>query len=173
MIEATELAWQAGIIDGEGTVTLSRQIRKGRPSPAFRPMVTVTNTNPDIVMPFVEMWGGAMYKRPDKRKAKKWADSWTWYCPRSSVIEFLKSIRPHLRAKHKQADYLIDFMLHCKSFPRSKGSAMGGKRGGSKPLGIEEIFYRESVWNGVRMLNAKGQFSRKGGIPNAPINRLN
>ena len=66
MIEDVELAWQAGIIDGEGTVTLAKQMRKGRPSPAYRPMVTVTNTNPALVMPFVDAWGGGMYREPGK-----------------------------------------------------------------------------------------------------------
>lgn len=170
MIEA-EYAWQAGIIDGEGTVTISKQIRKGRPSPAFRPMVTVTNTNPRLVRPFVEMWGGEMYSRPDAREHKNWADSWTWYCPQSSVVEFLGAILPYLRAKGPQAEKVIGFMLRCRTFPRVKGNAQPGKRGGSKPLGGEEIIYREGVWNEIRMLNLKGQFSRKGGTPNAPIDR--
>ena len=171
MIEDVELAWQAGIIDGEGTVTLAKQMRKGRPSPAYRPMVTVTNTNPALVMPFVDAWGGGMYKRPDKRKSKKWMDSWTWYCPRSVVPEFLRAILPYLRGKRQQAICLIDFTKRCKSFPRVKGNAVLGKSGGSKPLGPEELFYRDGVWDAIRMLNGKGQFARRGGIPNALTER--
>lgn len=162
MIEACELAWQAGIMDGEGTITISKQVRKGRPSPAYRPMVTVTNTNPEIVDPFVKTWGGAKYKRPDKRKIKKWAPSWTWYCPRSKVIEFLRAIRPFLRGKGKQADLLMKFLARCRSFPRYKGSMIGSSRGGSKPLGKAEIRFRDGVWCSVRRLNLKGQFARCG-----------
>lgn len=158
-----ELAWQAGIMDGEGSITLAKQLRKGRPSPAFRPMVTVTNTDPSLVQPFIDLWGGAMYHRPDSRKKLQWADSYTWYCPRTSVEPFLKAIQPYLRSKGPQAQILICFVARCRSFPRIKGNAEAGKRGGSTPLGLEELEYREGVWNAIRKLNTKGQYSRKGG----------
>lgn len=168
-LHCTELAWQAGIMDGEGCITLAKQLRKGRPSPAFRPTVTVTNTDPAICQPFVAAWGGKLYERPDKRVVKKWALSFTWYCPRSSVWSFLSYIRPYLVSKRKQADLLIDFVARCREFPRYKGSTSGSARGGSKPLGSAEIKYRERIWNEIRKLNTKGQFSRKGGIPTASI----
>lgn len=163
----TELAWQAGIIDGEGCLTLAKQIRKGRPSPAYRPMITVTNTDRRLVQPFA-MWGGNLYKRPDSRKSLNWADSWTWYCPRSAVVPFLTAILPYLHGKAAQAEKLIEFIERCRTFPRSKGNAVPNKRGGSKPLGSSEILFRDEVWNDIRRLNSKGQFSRKGGMPTAP-----
>ena len=167
-MKQSELAWQAGIIDGEGCLTLAKQLRKGRPSPAYRPMVTVSNTDRRLIAPFCDSWGGTLYKRPDSRKELRWADSWTWYCPRSAVSPFLRAILPHLRGKAEQAKVLIKFVERCKTFPRSKGNAMPKKRGGSKPLGEAEIQFRDEVWNAIRQLNAKGQFSRKGGTPTAP-----
>jgi hypothetical protein len=167
-MKSTDLAWQAGIIDGEGCITLTKQIRKGRPSPAFRPMITVSNTDVRICNPFVESWGGKLYKRPDSRTDKNWADSYTWYCPWSSVTTCLKAIIPYLAAKRSQAELLIEFISRNKDFPRYKGSTEGKSRGGSAPLGIEEIKYREGVWNAIRKLNTKGKFSRRGGSHTAP-----
>jgi hypothetical protein len=160
-MKTDERAWQAGIIDGEGCITISKQMREGRPSPAYRPMITVTNTDRRLIQPFSDAWGGALYHRPDSRKNLMWADSWTWYCPRTAVVPFLKSILPYLRGKHEQAKLLIDFTSRCKTFPRSKGTLIAGKRGGSRPLGIEELEYRDTIWNQVRELNTKGQFSRR------------
>lgn len=161
IIPATEVAWQAGIVDGEGCITLAKGLRKGRPSPAFRPMITVTNTDRRIMEPFPQWWTGKLYQRPDNRTDMKWADSYTWYCPRSYVVPFLSAILPYLRAKRKQAELLIEFTERCQSFPRVKGTSPGANRGGSLPLGEEEIEYRDGIWNKVRKLNTKGKFSRE------------
>ena len=155
-----ELAWQAGIIDGEGTITISKQIRKERASPSFRPFIVVTNTNINIVSPFSTMWGGPIYRNVDARTEKKWSDSFDWYCPQGKVVEFLTSIIPYLRGKSKQAELVIEFMNSAKSFPRRKGSFIGKHRGGSAPLGEEEILHRDRLKKDIQMLNAKSKIYR-------------
>lgn len=158
-----ELVWQAALMDGEGTITISRQERVDRASPAFRACVSVTNTNPILVAPYVQRWGGKAYRTTDKRKKKKWSDSYTWTCPQLSIVGFLSSIRGFLRAKRKNADLVLEFMRGKRAFKRYHGSTRGAHRGGSAPLGKEEIAYRESLKRQVQLLNAKGQVARKGG----------
>lgn len=163
-ITDTELAWQAGIIDGEGCLTMAKQIRRGRPSPAFRVHVTVANTDTRLLDPFVRCWGGRLYQIHEQRRdrlGKKWADAFVWHCPETSLRTFLTAMLPHLRGKARQAELLLNFIEHKKSFPRYKGSQIGSGRGGSLPLGDAEIAYRESVWKQVRILNKKGVFARK------------
>ena len=149
------------MVDGEGCLTIARQLRPGRPSPAFRVSVTVTNTDFGLLRPFKAAWGGSIYDRPDGRKEKDWASSGTWHCPDWQLKPFLEAMLPFLRGKQKQARLLLDFIAHKKSFKRYKGSTEGEARGGSAPLGLKEIAYRERVWNAVRLLNSKGRFSRK------------
>jgi hypothetical protein len=155
-----ELAWQAGMVDGEGCLTISKQVRNGRPSPAFRVSITVSNTNRALLDPFKEMWGGNIYPRPERRVAKKWSDAWTWHCFDYNQKSFLETILPFLKGKRTQAKHLLDFISHKHSFRRYHGSPRGGSRGGSAPLGEKELEYRIAVWNLVRRLNRKGQYSR-------------
>ena len=151
-----EVGWQAGIIDGEGTITLSKQIRKTRPSPTYREIIQVCNTDQRIIRPFKIFWGGEIYPRPDKRKIKNWADSYTWHCPVSKAQQFLQCMLPYLKGKKEQASTLLRFIENKKSFKRK----CLGQGKGSAPLGEEEIHFRESLWVAIRLLNKKGQYSR-------------
>lgn len=148
--------WMAGIIDGEGTLTIAKQIRRDRPSPAFRVVVDVANTDRRLLVPFKRYYGGGIYPRPERRKSKRWKDSWTWHCFDGRQREFLLAVRPHLRGKRRQADLLLEFIEHKESFPRK--SLGQGK--GSAPLGSAELRFRERLWNRVRVLNEKGPTSR-------------
>jgi hypothetical protein len=159
----TERAWQAGIIDGEGCISISRQMRNGRPSPAFRVFITISNTDLRILAPFQIAWRGKIrdvHERRGDKRGVKWADAFEWYCPESQQRPFLLAILPYLRSKQRQAILALDFIDHKKSFKRYHGSAAGGNRGGSAPLGQAEIAYRETVWHEIRCLNTKGTFAR-------------
>ena len=149
-----EAAWQAGIVDGEGCLTIARQIRKNRPSPAFRVTIQVANTNVDLLDPFVQAWGGNLYNHKEFRN--EWADAYTWHCPDAKAKLFLETMLPYLRGKDKQAKLLLAFIADKKKFNRHPI----GKGKGSAPLGAEEIAWRESVWKKVRSLNSKGQYAR-------------
>ncbi len=157
-----ELVWQAALMDGEGTITILRQERTDRASPAFRAYVSVTNTNPLLVAPFVQKWGGNPYKTVDKRKHKKWSDSYHWYCPDSVVANLLGAIRWFLRAKRENAELVLEFLRTKKSFKRHHGS-IPGRLGGSAPLGAAEIAHRESLKRRIQLLNAKSRVARTGG----------
>lgn len=158
-------AWQAGMIDGEGCLTIARQIRRNRVSPAFRVQITVGNTDKRLLMPFFDMWQGGIYRRPDarldKEQKKKLAVAWTWHCPDKNARSFLIAMLPYLRGKKQQTALLIDFIDHKKTFARRKGGVAGKPRGGSAPLSRREVTYRTNVWNRVRKLNRKGRYSRK------------
>ena len=158
-----ELPWQAGIVDGEGTITITRQERATRRSPAFRCCVSVTNTNPCLVAPFAQMWGGNVYHVVDTRKEKKWSDSYSWRCPDSIVVAFLSSICWFLRAKRENAEIVLEFCRTKKAYRRYHGSTRGAGRGGSAPLGQTEIEHRERLKRRVQLLTSKSKVARIGG----------
>jgi hypothetical protein len=74
--------WQAGVADGEGCLTIGRQIRKNRPSPAVSP-VGHDQQHPDVLVPFILMWGGRLYRSREHRRG--WSDAYTWCCPNAQA----------------------------------------------------------------------------------------
>ena len=152
----------AGFTDGEGLVTITRQVRKDRPSPAYRAYACITNTEREVLTTFLRYYGGAIYQRHDKRRDAmgiKWADAFTWYCPISSTRRFLLDIMPYLKLKRKQAELVVEFIENKRAFARGKRKG----RGGSSPLNPEEIEFRERLRNQARLLNRKGKYSRSHG----------
>ena len=153
------LAYAAGIVDGEGCLTISKQIRKDRPSPSYRSSVTVSNTNPVLIQFFKDNFGGVFYKHSDERtdkNNKNWATAYTWYCSCSNVVEFLESILPYLLIKKGQAEEVINFQKTKSSYPRK--SLGQGK--GSSPLSEREIIAKEAIYLRVKSMNSKGIYAR-------------
>ena len=152
----------ADFVDGEGYVSIVRQIRKGRPSPAYRAYVPIANTNLEVLEVYLRYYGGKVYRRHDKRRdamGRKWTDAFTWYCPISSTKQLLLDLRPYLRIKSKQAEIVLEFMDNKKAFARGKRRG----KGGSSPLTQEETQFRERLRRQVMLLNRKGKFSRSNG----------
>lgn len=157
----TDLAWMAGFVDGEGCITISKQVRRNRPSPAYRAVITITNTNRQVLVPFLEAWGGAIYsvheKRRDKRKVK-WADAWCWHCPASRSPRMLRRLLPYLRLKREQALVVIDF---CENKARTcVPRHANGRWGGSEHLVPAELARRAAWHKQIQLLNTKGQRAR-------------
>ncbi|HMD79185.1 MAG TPA: hypothetical protein VKF39_04290, partial [Nitrososphaerales archaeon] len=155
----TERAWMAGFLDGEGLVTIVRQIRRSRPSPAYRCYVCVCNTDREVLTIYLSYYGGAIYQIHEKRRdklGKKWADAFNWYCPISSTKRLLLDLLPFLRLKKRQACLVIEFVDNKRAFARGKRKG----RGGSSPLTKDEIAFRERLRRQVRLLNRKGKYAR-------------
>jgi hypothetical protein len=158
----TEKAWMAGFLDGEGLVTITKQIRKNRPSPAYRGYVSVSNTNKEVMAIFVNSYGGKIYQVHEKRRdqaGNKWADAYSWYCPVSTTKQLLTDLLPYLRLKTRQTSLVLEFIENKKAFARGKRKG----RGGSSPLTGQEIAFRETLRRQVRLLNRKGKFARNEG----------
>jgi hypothetical protein len=157
----TDKAWMAGFIDGEGCLTISRQVRPARPSPAYRVFLTVSNTNRAPLEFFQSVYGGGIYHVHERRKdkgGKNWADAFDWYCPVYSLRVLIADVGPYLRVKHKQAELILEFLLTKKAFAR--GERQAGKRGGSAALLPAEIEHREGLRLKIQALNSKGRYAR-------------
>lgn len=149
-----EFAWQAGIVDGEGCLTIGINRRKGRPNPNWAVSISVSNTDMRILQPFQDMWEGYLVRNRESRN--NWKEAYAWNCPIRNAEKFLKSILPFLRAKQNQAEILLLYIARKKSFKRI--SLGQGK--GSLAMGKEEVEFRTDLWNKIRILNQKGKFSR-------------
>lgn len=161
MLTEVEKAWMAGFVDGEGSLTISRQDRKNRPSPTYKVSITVTNTKRNSLDLFIKEYNGHTYQIHDYRKDKRkvnWADAYTWYCSVSSSERFLIEMLPYLRLKGQQAKLILKFIKTKDGFNRVKRI---GQAHGSAPLSKKEIEHREKLRQQVHLLNSKGQDARK------------
>lgn len=88
----TDLAWQAGMFEGEGSVRIN--CRTSRNLGVL--LVDVPNIQPEVTAAFHDAWGG--YHRlaevaPPRR------NYWRWRLAATQAVPFLIAIRPYLRTE--------------------------------------------------------------------------
>ena len=101
-MKEAEKAYLAGIIDGEGTVTLAKNRKTETPSPS----VTVANNNLELLEWIKGLVGGTIISKK-KHKAHH-SDSYAWAMRSDKAIQLLKDIRQYLIVKKPQADLIIN-----------------------------------------------------------------
>lgn len=95
-----EKAYIAGIIDGEGTVTLTRQhVRE-----MYSPEVSVANTNLQLLLWLKEKIGG--YIRKKVRKLPQHHQAYTWTVRDNRAISLLKIVEKLLIVKRSHSELI-------------------------------------------------------------------
>jgi hypothetical protein len=105
-MEESTIAYAAGLVDGEGSILLSRNHKQDR----FRcPCVSITSTTPELLMFMKENFGGVLCtrKRQVRRHHKK---AQVWHLQYDAALRFLVLILPFLRepSKKTRATMLVD-----------------------------------------------------------------
>lgn len=93
-----ELAWAAGLFEGEGTIAIARPRagirRTSRHLGALT--VSVASTDTEITAFFKARWSGSL--RHDKREGRpQHADAFTWSLSAGRAAAFLRELLPYLR----------------------------------------------------------------------------
>jgi len=102
-LEEVEKAYVAGIVDGEGTVTLMRHHKNETPAPR----VSVANNNLKLLKWLKTKVGVGVIV--SKRKNKPYHNSsYAWYIQQDRVLRFLNEIRKFLIVKKPQADLILE-----------------------------------------------------------------
>jgi len=140
-----ELAYVAGLLDGEGYIGIARMARdQYKHGVNYTPMVKLVSTHEPLVSYLIERFGGNRSHRvfPSHRNSR---DAFEWGIrSRRRVLPFLKQIRPWLRVKADAADVVIGL---CES--------MG--RWGCNGMSDEEFQRRTRLWEDLRRLNHRGR----------------
>ena len=95
-MSATDLAYAAGIFDGEGSVGI--KVHQGVHGPIHSPYATVSQTRPQVLHWLVERFGGSL--RFNKSGGKY--GIWTWWLSARLAINFLKEIQPYSIVKREE-----------------------------------------------------------------------
>lgn len=90
------LIYTAGLIDGEGSITLL----KGRSKDKFHhPVVSVTSTSKELVDFLHQTFGGVLVNQKTYKLHHK--QSWSWKITYDRAIEFIQIIRPFMKEHSK------------------------------------------------------------------------
>jgi hypothetical protein len=133
-----ELAYSAGIIDGEGYIGITKHSERRRKKNTFyyTIMVKVGMTDKEAVDFLYKLFGGYLYL--EKRKDVK--DVWIWSIVGiKKVAPILRLLLPYLKVKNTQADILLTY-CSCREWAKNNLPTRG--KGTTNYSDIETILYK-------------------------------
>lgn len=154
-ISDIEMSWLAGILDGEGSIGISRMMSH-RKNPTLTPRISIGNTNMDIINHVVDILKRIpitmFVEKRQKVNNKNWKQASVIQISHiSGVKSLLDKVTPFLIGKKSQAELLLSFvnsrMEVYKKLNRTPGS---GGRG--TPYTEEE----QQLCDQIKILNKKG-----------------
>lgn len=95
-LSETEKAYIAGIIDGEGTIALHKDTRRGI---LCEPRISIANSNRDLL----EWLKHKLFSTAHITRFELYANNY-------DAMPLLKAVKPYLRIKKKQADLVLEFI---------------------------------------------------------------
>lgn len=90
-----EISYLAGLFDGEGCVTVSRGVRKGKER--IKSRISVGMTTPEPLFIYKRIFGGAISVKEPKKK--NWKTCYDWHLQGKKVELFLRVIEPYVLVK--------------------------------------------------------------------------
>lgn len=130
-------AYLAGLIDGEGTVTITHHRQHGREKFQYKPFVYVTNTDLPLIEFLQKTFGGSITKN-NKKKSPRHKPCHAWRVMSLDGIRIvLENTMPYLVIKKERALLLLRF-ISLRQGAQVKG-------GHYKSYGIEEGIIHEKI----------------------------
>ena len=102
-------AYISGLIDGEGTITLTRHKKNEFRSPA----VSMVNTDKELLVYIQGHYGGSICSQKTYKSHHK--QSWTWSISSNRALTLLRDIMPFLQCprKHLRCKLLLQNYSKC------------------------------------------------------------
>ena len=103
VLKETEKAYIAGIIDGEGCITMGKG---GRDRSDYHDSITVEMACSEVPNFLYKLSGGSLKERNREGRTKKF---WCWYIRAKGGEELLTQIIPYLVLKKRQAELFLEY----------------------------------------------------------------
>ena len=116
----TDKAYIAGIVDGEGSLGITKRLHPHRRSlsPTFTGALQVSMTDEDAIRFIAERYRGRVYRygRNDGRQPY-----YVFSATSLELGEIIKDITPYLKVKHPQASIMLEFLdtISLRGKPRT------------------------------------------------------
>ena len=151
ILTEVEKAWLAGVIDGEGSIFISKVTPKKfryRRGFFYRPELSVANSNPALLARVREIVGKGYFGRDKETKQNPtWKDKWQYKGSGQVLRGILPQILPYLTIKREVAEAMLRYVSFVDENPID-GSEQ-------PPSGYDETL--DSLYIAVKALNAKGR----------------
>lgn len=149
----TDLAWAAGIIDGEGCIYIQRleiDKKSGRLSPSFRIGMRVVMGHEAAIRRLHQMFKvGSVHKLTQRG----WNDAWAYHCQSQKAETVIRLVRPYLMVKAEEADVALEF----RTLPLWRP---GGNGGCFSPTPLEIVTKKNALYERMRDLKPSSRFRR-------------
>ena len=165
-MKATDKAYIAGLIDGEGYVGIKKlkpYKYTGRVHPGYTERIQVRMVDEPAIKFIAEMCGGWYYR--EKPSCKNGRPLFCYQASDGAAAKILKTLLPYLRVKKEQAKTVLLLRRH-KDLPRSQTMvkvpvSITGRWGKVITVRRERhcektIQYRELLWQKCKDLNKVG-----------------
>jgi hypothetical protein len=143
-LDKVQLSWTAGIMDGEGHISLFKSVSSNcTRGYRHRTVIVLTNTYLPLVKLFQSWFGGCISIQKNHYLARKTCYQWRPTCL-DDQCNFLKQISPYLFIKRKQAEICLDFLEN------------GGRGYMGYRVSDDEFNRRENLCLKIQRLNLRG-----------------
>ena len=151
MTKEEKLAYLAGIIDGEGTITIFHYKRLNR----YYLTVEVYNNSKELIDWLINNFGGD--SRPIHSASRliqtNWKITYVWRISNNETLNFLKAVYPYLLVKKEQCEIAIKFK---ETFLKREC-----------PISKTTFEFRKSLYERIKPLNQRGSKTVPPSCPSA------
>jgi DNA modification methylase len=153
------LAYLAGIIDGEGSLSIKKSTYRMRSEkhrdmkhPEYSPRVSVKNLNKDVLMLLRQEFGGCVYREKQiyqgRNSFKRNRILWAYDVHSRRAYNLVKTLYPFLIIKKPQAEIILQLEQVKKDAKREYSPGFYGK-----PYDKETIDKLESLYQKMKKVN--------------------
>lgn len=140
MTNNTDLAYAAGLIDGEGSILIIGRKRKKKDSRKrytdYYLRVKIESTD-GVMCPWMQMkFGGCLRFLPIKNV--KYSDKYLWEMNSRSAANFLRQVLPYLKVKKQHAEIALEFQNTMLTSEELK-AVRSEKFGYTTPVDVMEL----------------------------------
>ena len=144
-----EVGYFAGMLDGEGSISLVRSYAKRTGGRYVYPLVRISNTDPAVINWLARIGVGSKV-HTYRHEGRKEVAHVAWACGEAIVI--LRWIEPYLIVKRDRARLVLDL---CDLNEKAREEA-GGYFGNGHPIPDWLVAEREMAFERLQQLNARG-----------------
>lgn len=106
-----DIRYLAGLIDGEGCISVGKQTRKDMISPYYHLRISIEMTSKEVINKIYQHYGGSLHKQKNRLNRKA---VYTWSITGKYAYELLSLLIPYLIIKRQEAILGKEFFEEIK-----------------------------------------------------------